>query len=139
MAGGGGGARGGGRNLQRPGRGQRRDCFERDGDGGDGAAERADGGDLPSIAVDGGARQTPGADAIFRDGEPDRGEESGTGTGAGRVYSGKSGSRDAAAFAGAERAGGTAAGVGRGSPPAWPSASGGPRRGRNCKPVIGDS
>src|SRR5258708_40314679 len=108
-----GGARGGGGNVQRAGGGECSDCFERDGNGGSGAAKCADGGDLSRVAIDGGAGKTACADAVFCDGEPDRGEESGAGTGAERVYAGAGGTRDVAVVARAERTGGAAAGPGR--------------------------
>src|SRR5258705_6518057 len=106
-------ARGGGGNVQRAGGGERGDCFERDGNGGGGTGKCADGGDLSRVAIDGGAGKTACADAVFCDGEPDRGEESGAGTGAERVYAGAGGTRDVAVVARAERTGGAAAAAGK--------------------------
>src|SRR5258706_12291624 len=115
-------ARGGGGNVQRAGGGERGDCYERDGNGGGGAAKCADSGDLSRVAIDGGTGKTAGADAAFCDGEPDRGEADCAGVGAERVYAGAGGTRDVAVVARAERAGGAAAGPGRG-----PETAGAPR------------
>src|SRR3981189_628679 len=131
-----GGARGGGGNVQRPRGGERGDCFEWDGNGGGGAAKCADGGDLSRVAIDGGTGKTAGADAAFCDGEPDRGEADCAGVGAERVYAGARGARDVAVVARAERAGGAAAGPGRGPTPAGASASRGARSGHNCQLVT---
>src|SRR5258708_8529493 len=116
-------ARGRGGNVQRAGGGERGDCFERDGNGGGGAAKCTDGGDLSRVTIDGGTGKTAGADAVFCDGEPDRGEADCAGVGAERVYAGAGGTRDVAVVARAERTGGAAAGAGRG-----PGAAGAPRR-----------